>query len=156
MDLHPFDPTLAADVAAWAGSREERLAWCSRTEVDAATVRAWAEEDDVDAFLLLDGGTPVAYGEAWSDDEEGEVELARLIVHPERRGEGVGRTLVAALAAHAHRLQPLATVRVVPQNTAARRCYAAAGFVRVGPEEERAWNEGQPTAYVWMVCPRRA
>jgi ribosomal-protein-alanine N-acetyltransferase len=154
MDLRPFDPALADDVAAWAGSREERLAWCSRAEVDAATVRAWADEDDVATFLLLDGRTPIAYGEAWVDDEEGEVELARLIVRPDRRGEGVGRTLVEALVAHAHRLHPLATMRVVPENAAARRCYAAAGFVRVGPEEEQAWNAGQPTAYVWMVRPR--
>ena len=155
MDLHPFDPAHAAEVSAWATSREERLAWCSRPDVDAATVRAWAQEADVDAFVLLDGGRPVAYGEAWTDDEEGEVELARLIVHPQRRGDGVGRRFVAALVTHAHRLHPLATVRVAPHNTAALRCYAAAGFVRVSPEEEAAWNQGQPTDYVWMVCSRR-
>jgi ribosomal-protein-alanine N-acetyltransferase len=154
MELRPFDPTLAGAVASWAGTPEERLAWCSRREVDARIVRGWSDEDDVHAFLLVEDDTPVAYGEAWVDDEEGEVELARLVVRPDRRGEGIGRGLVEALVAHAHALHPLATMRVVPGNTAARRCYAAAGFTRVSPEEEQAWNAGQPTAYVWMVRPR--
>ena len=41
-------------------------------------------------------------------------------------------------------------LRVVPENAAARRSYAAAGFVRASSDEEATFNAGQPRAYVWM------
>lgn len=72
----------------------------------------------------------MADGELWVDDDEQEVELARLIVAPAHRGQGVGRRIVTGLVEHAHRIHPTAFLRVRPENEAARRCYAAAGFAR--------------------------
>jgi ribosomal protein S18 acetylase RimI-like enzyme len=158
--LVPFEPRRAARVASWAATPAEVRAWCARDEapVPAAVVAAWAAAADVEAFLLLDAGAdggeePVAYGELWVDEAEGEVELARLIVDPAHRGRGVGRALARALAARArddHPALPLVALRVLPDNAAALRAYAAAGFVRVDPPTEAAWNAGQPVAWAWM------
>jgi hypothetical protein len=46
---------------------------------------------------------------------------------------------------------PRVFLRVHPGNTAALRCYAAAGFDPVGPDQAAAWNTGQPFDYVWLI-----
>jgi len=152
----PFDPARATLVSSWAPTAAEVLSWCALAEapVPPEVISGWSTADDVDAFLLLDGEVPVAYGELWLDEEEGEVELARLLVAPERRGQGVGRTLTSLLAAAARDRHPhLETVclRVRPENTAGHRAYEAAGFTFVDAATEAAWNLGQPTQYRWMV-----
>ncbi|QZY29252.1 GNAT family N-acetyltransferase [Nocardioides coralli] len=156
MQLQSFDPSLAATVSSWAPSAEEVRSWCARSEapVPPEVVAGWGEADDVEAYLLVDDGTPAAYGELWLDEEEGEVELARLLVDPAGRGRGLGRRLTRLLAERAREAHPaLATVclRVLPDNVAGHRAYLAAGFAFVDAETEQAWNAGQPTAYRWMV-----
>lgn len=149
----PFHASHADVIAGWATPGDETLRWCGLDRVDPATVVAWAAADDVEVVVGTDEHTarPVAYGEIWLDADEDEAELAHLIVAPTERGRGVGRTLVEALVARAHELHPVATLRVVPDNQSAIRCYTAAGFVRARPEDEAAWNTGQPRAYVWML-----
>ena len=67
------------------------------------------------------------------------------------RGRGLGRALTRALADEArHRGFTEVWLRVVPDNTAARRAYEAAGFVRATDEQEAAFNAGQPRAYAWF------
>ena len=153
MDLKSFAPDAAPQISTWAQTADEVLAWCSRFEapVPADVIAAWSTPDDIEAFLLEENDDVVAYGELWVDDEEEEVELARLIVDPEHRGRGVGRQFVAELAELALQRYPLAVMRVHPDNAAAQRSYAAAGFERVSDAEEAEWNQGQPLAYVWMV-----
>jgi ribosomal protein S18 acetylase RimI-like enzyme len=160
MPLQPFDPAQAALVAGWAVGDEVVRAWCAveGDAVPADVVAAWSEADDVEAFVFTEvaGGPLVAYGELWLDDEEGEVELARLLVSPERRGHGVGRSLVHALVERArtvHAHLPDVFLRVRPENAQAIRAYRAAGFVDVPAGEQATWNEGQRFAYHWMVLP---
>jgi ribosomal protein S18 acetylase RimI-like enzyme len=155
-DLVRFGAARATLVSSWAPTPAEVLSWCARPEapVPPEVVAGWSAAEDVEAYLLLAGGSPVAYGELWLDQEEGEVELARLLVAPERRGQGVGRALTSLLAAAARDRHPrLGTVclRVRPENTAGHRAYEAAGFTFVDPATEAAWNHGQPTQYRWMV-----
>jgi ribosomal protein S18 acetylase RimI-like enzyme len=155
-DLAPFDAAHAPLVSSWAPTASEVRSWCALAEapVPPETVAGWSTAEDVEAFLLLDGEGPVAYGELWLDEEESEVELARLLVAPERRGQGVGRTLTSLLAGAARADHPgLETVclRVRPENTAGHRAYEAAGFRFVDPVTEAEWNQGQPTPYRWMV-----
>ncbi|HEX6148579.1 GNAT family N-acetyltransferase [Nocardioides sp.] len=158
-DLVPFASAQADLVSSWAPTAAEVRSWCARTEapVPPDVIAQWSTAGDVEAFLLRDGDAPVAYGELWLDDEEGEVELARLLVAPDRRGQGVGRALTSLLADAARRHHPdLPTVclRVLPENTAGHRAYEAAGFRFVDPDTEAAWNEGQSTQYRWMVQPK--
>ena len=100
------------------------------------------------AYLLTDGDAPVAYGEVWSDDEEDEAELARLIVAPTARRRGVGRALTAALVAHAGYDDVF--LRVRPDNAAALATYRRAGFVDVAADLQAEWNAPQPRPYAWL------
>ena len=114
----------------------------------------WHGEAGVRPYLLDSRGTVVGYGEIWEDPVEGEAELARILIDPAARGRGLGRAFVTLLAAEARRLGwESVWLRVMPDNEAALRSYAGAGFLRASLEEETAFNEGQPEAYVWMHAP---
>jgi ribosomal protein S18 acetylase RimI-like enzyme len=156
--LEAFDPGQAREVASWARTAEEVGAWCARTEapVPAAVVVGWAGRPDVRAFIARANGRIVAYGELWLDPDEGEVELAHLIVDPAVRGRGMGVALARALVARARSVHPeldRVILRVRPSNAAALRTYARAGFERVPSDEATAWNVGQPEAFAWMRIP---
>ncbi|RKN44293.1 GNAT family N-acetyltransferase [Micromonospora endolithica] len=152
MELTAFEPVHAAAVAAWATTPEETRHWCSRDEVAAATVAGWAAEPDVVAYVAVVDGEPVGYGELWLDDDEAEVELARLIVAPGHRGRGAGRSLVRMLAARARDHHPAVFLRVHPDNIPALRCYTGAGLRTVPAEQAREWNRSQPVPYVWLAA----
>jgi [ribosomal protein S18]-alanine N-acetyltransferase len=160
--LQPFDHAHAALVASWADGDEVVRAWCAveGDAVPADVVAGWSQADDVEAYLFTnptDAATElVAYGELWLDEDEGEVELARLLVAPGRRGQGVGRALVSALVERARRSHPelpAVILRVRPENEQAIRAYAAAGFTAVPAGEQASWNQGQRFAYHWMSLP---
>jgi len=130
------------------------VAWCSLTEVPvpADVIAAWGKAPGVVAFSLVADSLPIGYGELWIDDDEAEVvELARLIIEPGHRGSGYGRRMVAELVTQAQRHRRSVIMRVHPDNIAAKRSYAAAGFVPVPTAEESQWNVGQPIAYTWMA-----
>jgi ribosomal protein S18 acetylase RimI-like enzyme len=116
----------------------------------------WHAGPDVVPFVFVEtdgtgGERLVGYGELWEDRELDEAELARLVVDPVQRGRGHGRALTRALAVEARRRGfEEVWLRVVPENAAAIRAYAAAGFVRTTPEDEAEFNAGQPRVYVWM------
>ena len=150
--LRPFPADSAEIVSGWARTLEEVIMWCGRpvAPVLAGQVNAWGREDGVRPFGLYRDGRLVAYGELWIDDDEAEVELARLIVDPRERGQGLGRRLVTALAGLARSRHPRVFLRVHPDNAAARRCYAAAGFEPAAPHLAALWNASQPIGYVWL------
>ena len=151
--VRPFPARQAGLVSGWAGTAEEVRMWCGLAvaPVPAAQIAAWAGEDGVRPFGLYRGGRLAGYGELWVDDGEAEVELARLIVDPRERGQGLGRYLAAELAARARSVYPQVFLRVHPGNRAAQRCYTAAGFQRVPPEQAAEWNTGQPVSYDWFT-----
>lgn len=152
LHLRSFPAESAGVVSGWAQSDEEVLMWCGAgtAPVTAEQVSAWAGEDGVEPFGLYRGKRLVAYGELWVDDYEAEVELARLIVDPGERGQGLGRYLAAGLARLARFRHPRVFLRVHPGNIAALRCYTAAGFEPLGPDQAAVWNVGQPVDYVWL------
>jgi GNAT superfamily N-acetyltransferase len=154
--LVPFTADAADRVSSWATTAEEVAAWCSGTDVPVppAVVAGWGEQDDVRAYLLVDHGEPVAYGELWIDDDEHEVEIAHVLVDPRRRNEGMGRVLTARLAEVGRQVHPTVFLRFVPGNAAAEASYRGAGFERLPSDQEREWNGAQPCDYFWMVYRR--
>ena len=150
--LGPFPEESAGIVSSWAETDEEVRMWCGAgtAPVAAEQISAWAREDGVQPFGLYRGKRLVAYGELWVDDDEAEVELARLIVDPGERGQGLGQHLAVELTRVARFRHPRVFLRVHPGNIAALRCYDAAGFEPVGPDQAAIWNVGQPVEYIWL------
>jgi RimJ/RimL family protein N-acetyltransferase len=153
--LQPFDPALAERIATWTTSADEVNAWSSRFDdhVPSEVIVGWSRADDVEAYVGVVDHTVIAYGELWLDPDEGEVELARLLLEPSRRGQGLGKELTRSLvdrARQAHPELPHVILRVRPDNAVARRAYLGAGFVELDAAEAKIWNEGQRTEYIWM------
>jgi ribosomal protein S18 acetylase RimI-like enzyme len=154
MRLDDFTEGDGDDVASWPASAAEAAGWAGAAApwpFTAADIGRGHEDPDVRPFVLRDGPDLVAYGEVWVDEDEREIELARIIVRPDRRGRGVGRTLVRLLLERSGESGlPVAFVRVVSSNDAALACYQSAGFARVSEIERRGFNRGQPLDYVWL------
>ncbi|MEU5954370.1 GNAT family N-acetyltransferase [Streptomyces sp. NPDC047525] len=153
MELRPFAVADAATVASWPASAGEVALWCGLRDfpVAARVIAGWQLDGDVRGCVLTAGERLVGYGEVWCDAEEGEAELARIIVAPGARGEGAGRVLVRGLTELALRAGFAEIfMRVHPENSAALRCYRAAGFRQVDPALAAEWNAPQPVSYVWL------
>jgi len=154
--LKPFHPSQASAVSSWATNRGDVNRWCGYrgTRVPVETIIGWSRANGVQAYGLHRGSELIAYGELWIDTEQKEVEIARVIVSPIQRGRGRGRLLVKALAEIAKETYPDIFMRVHPDNTAALRSYAAAGFRRVAADQEAKWNTIQPVHYAWLTLPK--
>lgn len=157
MELRSFSGEYTAVVAGWATSAREVALLCGREEFPfpGGLLTSWrAVSDDIRAYLYFEGETPVAYGELWLDDEEDEVELARIIVAPEVRGRGVGTEFVRALLAPAKSAGHADIfLRVRPDNEPAIRTYLRVGFLPVDDALAAEWNEPQPINYTWLRYP---
>ena len=87
----------------------------------------WSE---MASYCLRDpAGQIVAFGQFY--DRVGRINLARLVVHPESRGQGAGRRLISGLMAAARPLFHLSefSLFVYEDNTPALECYKSMGFV---------------------------
>lgn len=157
MELRAFEDRYSALVAGWASSAQEVSLLSGRDEFPfpVEILGSWRKvADDILAYLYFDGETPIGYGELWLDDEEDEVELARIVVAPDLRGKGIGTEFVRAL------LEPALAagyadvfLRVRPDNEPAIRAYLRAGFQPVDEALAAEWNEPQPIDYTWLQYP---
>jgi ribosomal-protein-alanine N-acetyltransferase len=130
-----IEPMRAADLDAVLGiervsfrtpwSRQAFLHELERNRVAALWVARGARED------APGEGTVVGYLCLGAVADE--VHVTNLAVHPDRRGEGIGRLLLGTLLAH-HRAQGArrAFLEVRPGNAEARRLYEGLGFHEVG------------------------
>ncbi len=153
MSLRAFAAGDAERIAGWAQSPAELEAWCARSDwpLTADVFAGWHARSDVYPHVLADDGQAVAYGEVWHDAEEDEAELARIIVDPARRNEGLGRRLIVLLTGEARQAGFEAVwLRVLPSNAAAQAAYRAAGFTRADAALEAEFNRGQKREYAWM------
>lgn len=148
----------ASEIAGWVQDKEEARNWAGSGKgfpVGEDVVLGWQEDLDVHGFVGGKEGELVAYGEVWVDRDEGEIELARIIVKPKVRGKGVGRAFVLELVNRAAGFGlPDLILRVVPGNLGAIRCYRGAGFEEFPAAERDDFNKGQPVEYVWLQYPR--
>ncbi len=94
-------------------------------------------------FLAWEADVPVGF--ALARDLGGECEILTLGVLPACRRRGIGRELLRAVLDRARcRSIPSIVLEVATDNAAARRLYAAAGFVTVG-RRPRYYRHGDET-----------
>ncbi|HLK61619.1 MAG TPA: GNAT family N-acetyltransferase [Chthonomonadaceae bacterium] len=150
----PFQEHHGTEVVRWALSAEEARRWGGPNTpwpTDPSVFPRWHADPDVQPYVLYDGDVSLGYGELWVDGDEQEVELARIIIKPTHRGQGVGRQFVSLLLERAMRTgYPWALIRVVPENGIAIACYRSAGFFPVPEFEQAQYNRGQPVEYLWL------
>ena len=89
-------------------------------------------------FVALDGDGPVGFFTfRVPGNDADELRFGFVIVDPEKRGRGVGRTMLRLGAEYAFRIYGAkrVTLGVLEDNLPARACYAAAGFTETGVRE---------------------
>lgn len=154
MELRGFSEQYDVLVASWPVDAIEVGLLSGRTEYPfpRELTGSWRRiASDVQSYLLFDGDRPVGYGEVWLDDDEDEVELARIIVDPAVRGRGIGSALIQALLGPGREAgMSEIFLRVRPENAVAIRTYLRCGFADVPQASMDEWNAGQPIAYRWM------
>jgi RimJ/RimL family protein N-acetyltransferase len=112
----------AASVAVWSPSNNFPFTDRQRFIVE-------SKLDEIASWMLVDeADTPLAFGQYYT--RQGCCHLGRLVVAPQRRGEGLGSELIRLLMARG--TAELCTTRcslfVLGYNTAARKLYARLGF----------------------------
>ena len=129
----------AAKIATLVSSAEDlrQVSPLEAYPLDQATVLHWLMQRDA-GYALEDRGELVAYGELVLDkDDSARLWIGHMIVHPRRRGLGLGQRLVHELvrvAEHEREAREVA-ISAFADNPRALNCYEACGFIRV--EEER-------------------
>ncbi len=139
--LTPFVPAAGEHVASWVRSPAEAYWVAPRTPppLTADVVRSWSGADRSQWLLTDPQGRWAGYGEVnVLSGAKREYWLGHLLVDPARRGRGLGLALTTGLLSYAeHTLQARRVVLVVfRENTAAVRCYAAAGLRVEGFERQ--------------------
>lgn len=93
--------------------------------------RSVMRRDDARLIVADRAGEVVGYAAVWFAADEGE--LADIAVHPDRRREGIGTRLVAAVMEEARRRGAQQIfLQVRESNRGALRLYEAAGFRKAG------------------------
>jgi len=134
----------AADVDRWGGPR-------FRYPFTGKTFRRDCQWGRMPSFRLNSpGGEFAAFGQMY--ERLGRIHLARLVVHPELRGAGVGKRLVASLIEIGPTLFTADEFSLFSyrDNAAALGCYQSMGFVI------RDYPEGAPMADLCYYLTRQA
>jgi GNAT superfamily N-acetyltransferase len=77
--------------------------------------------------------------------------LARLLVHPDARGRGVGRALVRTATARAHATGRRPVLDVLQSTTGPARLYESEGWTRLGPTSLDLSGYGDvPPLQLWV------
>jgi|GEM_PF-2366816 len=137
--LRPFAPEDDAAMLAWFATPAEleRVAGATlRWPLDAAQLQGLRDEPSFTAFTAVEPGredVPVAHAEVVTL-APGHGRLARVVLDPARRGEGLAKPLIAAVLEHARAagLTDL-ELRVFADNAPALRTYLALGFTTREP-----------------------
>ena len=151
--IRRFLPADGPRVLGWVQDPPDLYNWClSQAYPPPADVfAAWHADPEILPFVLEESRR-VAYGELWLEPAEDLVELARLLVDPAMRGQGLGQLLVSSLLAQAKQLGfAQALLRVLPENARALNCYQRAGFAGLAPARQAELNQGERVEFLWMA-----
>jgi ribosomal protein S18 acetylase RimI-like enzyme len=140
LSLRGFRASDDEALISWVRSAEELrmfagdgLAW----PLDSRQLELLRNEPELAAYTAELGGVVVGHFQL-RRLPPGSARLARVIVDPKRRGEGLGRALVAAALDEARRRGFVhVDLHVYNANAAARALYASLGFDDHGPDRAR-------------------
>ena len=125
----------------WFGDRQLVNAWGGprfRYPFDRQTFAEDCHWPEMASFALHDpDGEFAAFGQVYNRNDR--INLARLVAHPEKRGQGVGKRLVQGLMQAGAELFDLQeySLFVYRDNTAALECYRSQGFtIQDFPQDE--------------------
>jgi ribosomal protein S18 acetylase RimI-like enzyme len=152
--LREFQQSDARDISGWPLSETDLLFWAHIEDVRAdlqQIINSWQGDPDVCAFTLEQDSEIVGYGELWVEDKE--VELARLLVKPNHRSQGLGKALLLQLLEKALPLKRKIWLRVHPNNRHARDIYIRNGFSVAANDLQIEFNQHQPIKFIWMQGP---
>jgi ribosomal protein S18 acetylase RimI-like enzyme len=138
--LRPFSADDDEELIGWFADADALRRFGGRSlrwPLDREQLEAIRTDPEVRAFTLWAGEARVGHVEIWRKDG-GIARLARVGIAPARRGEGLGRALVAAALAEAARLGcERVELGVYADNAVARRLYESFGFTATGvPDAE--------------------
>ena len=148
IELRPFLSSYAEDMVGWVRSADELrwLAPSTNSPLTAEKIRNWLKPDGV-AFVACARHEPgpIAYGELNPMRREpSHLWIGHVIVRPDNREYGIGRSFVQKLVEHA--FGPLVARRislvVFPDNLGAIACYLRVGFQIKGEEFHRFGQTG--------------
>jgi len=144
-ELRPFAMPEAETIAGWASDADE-VRFLTGTDdfpLTPGDIAAWTYEADY-ALTLRRGGDLAAYAEIVEDVVEQDVEIHHLLVAPDLRSLGVGRTMLLRCCAFLSEVRsyPEVWLRVSRDTPPAAACAAAAGFETV--------SQMSGPRYLWM------
>jgi ribosomal protein S18 acetylase RimI-like enzyme len=155
--LGDFREEEAETILGWVQSAEDALGWAETPflRIRPDLLETWHAQPGIVPCVGFLGDELCAYGHIWEDHVEREAEVGRVIVAPERRRQGIGRSFVSLLTAEATRRGfGVILARTPRMNRAAFACYRSASFVRMDREDEVAMNFDQMEDYVWLQYTR--
>jgi ribosomal-protein-alanine N-acetyltransferase len=134
MNLRHPTPADYLHIASWIPDAEACRLWAGPLVPFPFLAQELAELLALDrsvSYCLEEGeGVPLGFGQYWPR-HDGSAHLLRIIVSPERRGEGVGQALCRQLIDRAFAAGSTAvTLNVYPENTSAVALYERVGFRR--------------------------
>jgi RimJ/RimL family protein N-acetyltransferase len=138
--LARFQPGKAGLVASWAPTAHDLFWLAPKTfpPLTAAKVIAWSGEDASPMLFYRDPETePVGYVELNPmPGERDHLWMGHCVINSERRGEGLGRIMVALLLRLSFELRRAQRVSLVvfPGNVSAIHCYRACAFEDAGTQ----------------------
>lgn len=140
VSLRPYERSDASRISEWIPSTTDAKFWGGASASWPLSHRqllpnAPASADlEVSAWTSAVDGRPVGYGQIEFDHKNRLARLMRIVTDPVRRGQGLGRQLVAGLLAHAfdERKAGRCELNVFEQNASAIALYRSRGFVVEG------------------------
>lgn len=143
MTLRIAEKSDLSTVLSWIASERESLMWAGpKVRYPAAAESAWSDmgASENNAYTLVDAeDTIVGFGQVFPRDDN-LLHLARLIVDPGLRGQGIGRNLCIALmnVGTSKHCADYFTLNVYQSNKAAVRLYQSLGFNVKGRDDSGA------------------
>lgn len=146
MNIRKVLPEDESLIEEWLKDPDDCMLVTGKQHYSSDMFHSWYEAHDQFGYMLDEGATSVAYGEIWVDEEEGDLELAHLVVHPSFRNRGIGKRLITELLEKS-KDYPYEWVymRIEPHNAQALQCYKGVGFVE-DPSLRSSFNG----RWIWM------